>query len=140
VVGWAAVSHRVDLTAIYLFAVIFLWTPPHFWALALRLRGDYLRARVPMLPAVRGDDATRRQILLYTVVLVAVTLAITLTGVLGPIYLTGAAALGAVFVGLAVINLRSLRQRWSRWLFDYSIAYLGLLFAVMVADRMIGRL
>ena len=139
VVGWAAVTHRVDLTAVYLFAVIFLWTPPHFWALALRLRGDYARARVPMLPVVRGDAAARRQIVVYTLVLVAVTLAIVLTGALGPIYLVGAALLGAGFIALAIVNLLARRQHWSRVLFDYSIAYLGLLFAVMVADRMIGR-
>ena len=139
VVGWAAVTHRVDLTAVYLFAVIFLWTPPHFWALALRLRGDYARAKVPMLPVVRGDAAARRQIVGYTVVLVAVTLAIVFTGALGPIYLAGAALLGAGFIALAVVNLLARRQRWSRVLFDYSIAYLGLLFAVMVADRMIGK-
>jgi len=139
VVGWAAVTHRVDLTAVYLFAVIFLWTPPHFWALALRLRGDYARAKVPMLPVVRGEAAARRQIVAYTLVLVAVTLAVVLTGVLGPIYLIGSALLGAGFIALAVVNLLARRQRWSRVLFDYSIAYLGLLFAVMVADRMIGR-
>ena len=140
VVGWAAVTHRVDLTAIYLFAVIFLWTPPHFWALALRLRGDYARAQVPMLPVVRGDAAARRQILVYTLVLVTVTLAIVVTGALGLVYLAGAVVLGAIFIALALVNLRSARQRWSRLLFDYSIAYLGMLFAVMVADRMIGRL
>jgi protoheme IX farnesyltransferase len=139
-VGWAAVTHRVDLTAIYLFAVIFLWTPPHFWALALRLRGDYARAGVPMLPVVRGEGAARRQIFLYTLLLVAVTLLVVLTGALGLIYLTGAAILGILFIGLAVATLRSPRLRWSRWLFDYSIAYLGLLFAAMVVDRMVGRL
>jgi protoheme IX farnesyltransferase len=139
VVGWAAVTHRVDLTAVYLFAVIFLWTPPHFWALALRLRGDYARAKVPMLPVVRGEAAARRQIVGYTLVLVAVTLAVVLTGVLGSIYLVGAALLGAGFIALAIVNLLARRQRWSRVLFDYSIAYLGLLFAVMVADRMIGK-
>jgi len=139
VVGWAAVTHRVDLTAVYLFAVIFLWTPPHFWALALRLRGDYARAKVPMLPVVQGEAAARRQIVAYTLVLVAVTLAVVFTGVLGPIYLIGSALLGAGFIVLAVVNLLARRQRWSRVLFDYSIAYLGLLFAVMVADRMIGR-
>jgi heme o synthase len=140
VVGWAAVTHRIDLTAIYLFAVIFLWTPPHFWALALRLKGDYARARVPMLPVVRGDAVARRQILWYTLVLVAVTVAVVVTGVLGVLYLAGAVVLGGVFIALALVNLRSPRQRWSRLLFDYSIAYLGLLFTVMVADRMIGRL
>jgi heme o synthase len=140
VVGWAAVTHRVDLTAIYLFAVIFLWTPPHFWALALRLKGDYARAQVPMLPVVRGEAVARRQILVYTVILVAVTLAVVVTGALGLLYLAGAAVLGGAFIALALVNLRSHRQRWSRLLFDYSIAYLGLLFAVMVADRMVGRL
>ncbi|TMB72258.1 MAG: hypothetical protein E6J51_00470 [Chloroflexi bacterium] len=108
-------------------------------ALALRLRGDYARAKVPMLPVVRGEAAARRQIVGYTLVLVAVTLAIVLTGVLGPVYLVGAALLGAAFIALAVANLLARRQRWSRILFDYSIAYLGLLFAVMVADRMIGK-
>ena len=140
VVGWAAVTHRIDLTAIYLFAVIFLWTPPHFWALALRLKGDYARAQVPMLPVVRGEAVARRQILLYTLALVAVTIAVVVTGALGLLYMAGAAVLGGVFIALAVVNLRNRRQRWSRLLFDYSIAYLGLLFAVMVADRMIGRL
>ncbi|HVS05026.1 MAG TPA: heme o synthase [Candidatus Dormibacteraeota bacterium] len=140
VVGWAAVTHRVDLTAIYLFAVIFLWTPPHFWALALRLKGDYARAQVPMLPVVRGEAAARRQILVYTVILVGVTLAVVMTGALGLLYLGGAVVLGGAFIALALVNLRSHRQRWSRLLFDYSIAYLGLLFAVMVADRMVGRL
>ena len=139
-VGWAAVTHRLDLTALYLFAIIFLWTPPHFWALALRLKGDYARARVPMLPVVRGESAARRQILFYTLILVAVTLAVVLTGALGLLYLAGAGVLGGLFIALAVANLRTRRQRWSRLLFDYSIAYLGLLFAVMVADRMIGRL
>jgi protoheme IX farnesyltransferase len=138
-VGWAAVTHQVDLTAIYLFAIIFLWTPPHFWALALRLKGDYARARVPMLPLVRGDGAARRQIVVYTVALVAVSLGVVLTGVLGIIYLAGALLLGGLFIGLALVNLAARKQRWSRLLFDYSIAYLGLLFAVMVADRIVGR-
>ena len=137
-VGWAAVTNSLDLTAIYLFAVIFLWTPPHFWALALRLRQDYARARVPMLPVVRGDAAARRQILIYTVVLVAATLLVAISGALGLLYLAGAALLGGGFIALAIANLRSRRQRWSRWLFDYSIAYLALLFAFMVADRMVG--
>jgi protoheme IX farnesyltransferase len=93
-----------------------------------------------MLPVVRGEAAARRQIVAYTLVLVAVTLAIVLTGALGLVYFAGATVLGALFIGLALVNLGSRRQRWSRLLFDYSIAYLGLLFGVMVADRMIGRL
>src|SRR5438128_1477768 len=138
-VGWAAVTHRLDLTAVYLFAIIFLWTPPHFCALALRLKAAYARAQVPLLPVVRGESAARHQILYYTLALVTVTLAVVLTGALGLIYLGGAALLGGLFIALAVANLRARRQRWSRLLFDYSIAYLGLLFAVMVADRVIGR-
>ena len=137
-VGWAAVTNGLDLTALYLFAIIFLWTPPHFWALALRLRHDYARARVPMLPVVRGDLAARRQIVVYTVGLVALSLLIVLSGALGRLYLAGAVVLGSGFVALAIINWRGRRQRWSRWLFDYSIAYLALLFGIMVADRMVG--
>ena len=137
-VGWAAVTNRLDLTALYLFAIIFLWTPPHFWALALRLRHDYARAGVPMLPVVRGELVARRQIVVYTVVLVALSLLIVLSGALGRLYLAGAALLGGGFVALAIINWRGRRQRWSRWLFDYSIAYLALLFTVMVADRVVG--
>ncbi|TMD64505.1 MAG: protoheme IX farnesyltransferase [Chloroflexi bacterium] len=137
-VGWAAVTNQLDLTALYLFAIIFLWTPPHFWALALRLRHDYARAGVPMLPVVRGELAARRQIVIYTVVLVALSLLIVLSGALGRLYLVGAVVLGGGFLGLAIINWRARRQRWSRWLFDYSIAYLALLFGVMVADRMVG--
>src|SRR2546429_9621794 len=91
VVGWAAVTHRVDLTAIYLFAVIFLWTPPHFWALAIRLKGDYARAQVPMLPVVRGEAVARRPVLPPTIVLVAVTLAAVGPGALGRLSLAVAA-------------------------------------------------
>jgi protoheme IX farnesyltransferase len=137
-VGWAAVTNSVDLTAVYLFAIIFLWTPPHFWALALRLRHDYARARIPMLPVVRGDLAARRQIVIYTAVLVGLSLVIVLSGALGRLYLVGAAILGGGFLSLAIINWQGRRQRWSRWLFDYSIAYLALLFGVMVVDRMVG--
>ena len=137
-VGWAAVTNSLDPTALYLFAIIFLWTPPHFWALALRLRQDYARARVPMLPVVRGDRVARRQIVVYTVVLVALSLVIVRSGALGRLYLVGAAVLGGGFLALAIINWLGRRQRWSRWLFDYSIAYLALLFGVMVADRMVG--
>ncbi len=137
-VGWAAVTHSIDLTALYLFAIIFLWTPPHFWALALRIQKDYARVGVPMLPVVRGEAEATWQILLYTLLLVAVTLMLAVTGALGLIYLAGAVLLGSAFVAFAVLNLRD--RRWSRPLFDYSIAYLALLFGVMVADRMIGKL
>ena len=139
-VGWAAVTGSLDLTALYLFAIIFLWTPPHFWALALRIQRDYARVGIPMLPVVRGEHEAKRQILLYTLLLVAVTLMLFVTGALGALYLAGAAVLGCAFILFAVLNLRDRRRRWSRPLFDYSIAYLALLFGVMVADRMIGKL
>jgi len=139
-VGWAAVTHSLDLTAVYLFAIIFLWTPPHFWSLALRIQRDYARVGVPMLPVVRGEDEAKRQILLYTLLLVAVTLMLFVSGAVGGLYLAGASLLGAAFIGFAVLNLRDRRRRWSRPLFDYSIAYLALLFTVMVADRIVGKL
>jgi len=139
-VGWAAVTHRLDLTALYLFAIVFLCTPPHFWALALRIKGDYARVGVPMLPVVYGDAEAKRQIVLYTLLLTAVTLMLFVTGALGFLYLAGAIILGGAFIVFAVLNLRDHRRRWSRPLFDYSIAYLGLLFAVMVVDRMVGKL
>jgi protoheme IX farnesyltransferase len=139
-VGWAAVTHSLDLTAVYLFAIIFLWTPPHFWSLALRIQRDYARVGVPMLPVVRGEQEAKRQILLYTLLLVAVTLMLFVSGAVGGLYLAGASLLGAAFIAFAILNLRDRRRRWSRPLFDYSIAYLALLFAVMVADRIVGRL
>jgi len=137
-VGWAAVTHGIDLTAVYLFAIIFFWTPPHFWSLALRIRHDYARARVPMLPVVRGEREAKRQILWYTLILVAVSLMLFVTGSVGLLYLVGALLLGGGFIAFAVLNLSDRRLRWTRPLFDYSIAYLAALFAVMVADRMLG--
>lgn len=136
-VGWAAVTHGLDLTAIYLFAIIVFWTPPHFWALALRARADYARARIPMLPVVAGDSAARWQILGYTLILVAVSLMFFVTRAVGWIYLAGALALGAGFVALAWQTVRDRGSRWSRRLFDYSIVYLAGLFAVIVVDRMV---
>ncbi len=135
-VAWAAVTHRLDLTALYLFAIIFFWTPPHFWALALTARADYARARVPMLPVVSGEPATRRLILLYSVVLVVVTLLLFVTGALGLLYFGAALALGTAFIALAVQTLRDRGLRWARRLFSYSIAYLAVLFGAMVVDRL----
>jgi protoheme IX farnesyltransferase len=138
-VGWAAVTHSLDLTALSLFAIIFFWTPPHFWSLALRLKADYARAAVPMLPVKAGDAAARRQILAYTIILVAVSVvAVVVTHALGALYLGGALVLGAIFIGFALLNLFDRRRRWSRPLFDYSIAYLAILFAIMVVDRVTG--
>ena len=136
-VGWAAVTHRLDLTAVYLFAIIVFWTPPHFWALALRTRADYARARIPMLPVVVGERQARWQILGYTLLLVAVTSMLFVTGSVGWIYLAGATALGAGFVFLAGQTVRDQGVRWSRRLFNYSIIYLAMLFGVMVVDRMV---
>jgi protoheme IX farnesyltransferase len=135
-VGWAAVTHSLDLTAVYLFAIIVFWTPPHFWALALRVRGDYARARIPMLPVVAGDRQTRWQILGYTLIVVVVTLMLFVTGSVGWIYLAGATLLGSGFLLLAGQTVRDRGARWSRRLFDYSLVYLAALFATIVVDRM----
>jgi protoheme IX farnesyltransferase len=136
-VAWAAVTHSLDLTALYLFAIIFFWTPPHFWALALLARSDYARAHVPMLPVVSGEQVTRRLIVLYSLVLVTVTVLLFVTRALGALYLVAALALGGIFIGLAVQTLRERDLRWAKRLFHYSIAYLAVLFGAMVADRML---
>jgi heme o synthase len=136
-VGWAAATGGLSLEAAYPFAIVFLWTPPHFWALALLVKEDYARTGVPMLPVARGDLATRRQILAYTLALIAFTAIPYLTGLFGAIYLTAAAALGAGFAGLAAqLALRPSRGAAVR-LHLASLAYLALLFAAMAADRLV---
>ncbi len=137
-VGWAAVQGRVTLTALFLFAVVFYWTPPHFWALALLIRRDYASASVPMLPVIMGGRETRRQILLYTVVLVLVTMLPLLAHLFGPIYLAGAGLLDAGFLIAAVMSLRDPSARAARRVFYYSMLYLALLFAVMAVDRVVS--
>jgi protoheme IX farnesyltransferase len=136
-VGWAAATGGLALDAFYPFAIVFLWTPPHFWALALLVKDDYARTGIPMLPVARGEAATRRQILAYSLALVALTAVPFFTGLFGALYLAVAAALGACFVGLAVhLALRpSLRAAVSLHL--GSLAYLALLFCAMGADRVI---
>jgi len=136
-VGWAAVTDRLDLLALLLFVVVFLWTPPHFWALALVRRDDYARAGIPMLPVVQGDERTRRGILLYTALLVAFTLAMAALGRTGLLYSVGAATLGALFLRSAwrLYRERTVAAAWS--LFKFSNAYLALLFATLVADRLL---
>ena len=136
-VGWAAVTGRLDLTALLLFAVVFYWTPPHFWALALLIRGDYARAGVPMLPVVAGVRRTQRLIVLYSLVMVLVTVLPLLAGSFSWIYLGGAAVLDAVFVADALRVLRDPTPRAARRLFHYSLLYLALLFAAMAADRIV---
>lgn len=137
-VGWAAVTNQVGLPAILLFAIIFLWTPPHFWALALNREEDYRAAGVPMLPVVRGTAETLRQMLLYTLALVAATLALAALGVLGRVYLVAAVVLAIPWLWLMARLARQTTARAARALFAYSIAYLGLLFAAMAIDRILA--
>ncbi len=134
-VGWAAVTGRIDLAAIWLFLIVFLWTPPHFWALALLLKKDYARAQVPMLPVVVGEHETKRQILLYTLLLLSATLVLFGMRAMGYFYLAAALALGGGLLFLAVRLLREQTLRYARTLFWYSNLYLALLFAAMVIDR-----
>lgn len=135
-VGWAAATGRLDLAAWVLFAIIFAWTPPHFWALALLKHGEYDRAAVPMLPVVAGEAETRRQIALYSGLLLAVCLLLVPLG-LGPIYLIAALVLNGVFLGIAVRLLMLPSKRLARHLFFFSLWYLALIFAAAVADRLV---
>ncbi len=135
-VGWAAATGGLAPAAWALFAVIFFWTPPHFWALALLKHGEYGRAEVPMLPVVAGEAETRRQILLYSLLLLGVCLLLVPLG-LGWLYLLAAVGLNAVFVGLAVRLFREGGKALARRLFFFSLWYLALLFAAAVADRLI---
>ncbi len=137
-VGWAAVTGSLDITALFLFAVVFYWTPPHFWALSLLIKGDYARAGVPMMPVVQGDRQTRYQIVLYTIVLSLVTVLPVLTGSFGAVYLGGAAVLDTVLLTDAVVAARHPSARSARRLFYHSMIYLALLFAVMAVDRVTG--
>ncbi len=136
-VGWAAATGRIELPALILFLIVFLWTPPHFWALSLYRRDDYARAGVPMLPVVAGDEVTRRQIVIYTVVLVTASLLLSPFGGMGWVYTVAAVVCGGLFVGLAVDTWRQKTARSAVRLFGYSILYLGLLFGAMVADRLL---
>ena len=136
-VGWAAVTGGISLLALFLFAIIFVWTPPHFWALSLLIKQDYARAGVPMLPVVRGEDETRRQILLYSVLLVGLTAAVFALGLLGPFYLVAALLLGGLFIANAARLRKEATSAAARGLFTYSIVYLALLFAAMVVDRQV---
>ena len=137
-VGWAAATGGLALEALYPFGIVFLWTPPHFWALSLLISDDYARTGVPMLPVVKGEAATRRQILAYTLILVAFTLLPFATGFLGSLYAVAAIALGSAFTWLAVRLLRSPSRRAALRLYLSSLAYLALLFTAMAADRLLG--
>ncbi len=135
-VGYAAATGSLALPALWLFLIVFLWTPPHFWALALMIKNAYAAANVPMLPVVRGDRETARQILLYSIGLVAFTIVVGLW--LGPVYTVAAAVLGAVLVALAVLLRRDLTRARAQLLFHYSLAYLALLFVAAALDPLIA--
>ena len=136
-VGWAAATGGLTLDALYPFAIVFLWTPPHFWALALLVKDDYERVGVPMLPVARGEVATRRQILVYTVALVAFTVLPYLTGLFSWPYLAAALVLGAAFIALAADLARRPSRAAAVRLHLGSLAYLALLFCAMAADRIL---
>ena len=133
-VGWAAVTNSLGWAPIVLFLVIFFWTPPHFWALAIRYRDDYANAEVPMLPAVASLETTARRILLYTVALVALTLVFGPVADMGVIYLASALALGVVFTAFALAVRRDPSEGTAMRLFTYSITYVTLLFGAIVVD------
>ena len=138
-VGWAAVTNRLDWAPLVLFAVIFAWTPPHFWALAIRYREDYATASVPMLPAVTSLAATARRIMGYTFALWATTLVFYWVGRMGAIYLLAALVLGALFVWHAAQLARDATPQRAMRLFGYSITYVSLLFGAMALDQLILR-
>jgi protoheme IX farnesyltransferase len=131
-VGYAAATGSLALPALWLFLIVFLWTPPHFWALALMIKNAYAAAGVPMLPVVRGDRETARQIVLYSLTMVSFTIVVGLW--LGPLYTVAAVVLGAVFLALAVLLRRDLTRARAKVLFHYSLLYLGLLFTAAALD------
>ncbi len=139
VIGWAAATGSIAVEPVLLFLIIFFWTPPHFWALALYRTEDYARAGVPMLPVVAGDRETRRQILLYTLILAPLGVTPWLLGYTGPIYGIAAAAVGAILIALA-LRVRAERGGYaaSKQMFAFSILYLFLLFAMLLVDRTSG--
>ncbi len=136
-VGWAAATGSLALPALLLFAIVFFWTPPHFWALAILIKRDYAAARVPMLPVVRGERETARQIVFYTLILLAVTAVPFAIGVFGDLYLLSATILGAVFLGLAWRLLRDTGRAQAGRLFHYSLLYLALLFVAVALDAVV---
>lgn len=137
-VGWAAMTGKVDLIAVYLFLIVFYWTPPHFWALALLKQRDYAKAGVPMAPLVWGERETMRQMLSYTVILIAITILPVTFSPFGVIYLASASLLGALLLGGVIRMMRA--KDWTApawWVYKYSLLYLALLFVAMVVDRKI---
>ncbi|HWM30488.1 MAG TPA: heme o synthase [Methyloceanibacter sp.] len=141
-IGWAAATGSVSLESFVLFLIIFMWTPPHFWALALLRSDDYARAGVPMLPVVRGADETRRQILIYSLILAPLGMVPAIIGLGGTLYMVVAAMLGSLFVVLALDCYREREgeraDRAAKHLFAYSVLYLFLLFAVLLIELGFG--
>ena len=141
-VGWTAVTGSLtipaDLPALYMFAIVFFWTPPHFWALCLMIKDDYAKAGVPMLPVVAGVEETKLWILLYAVILVALTALFALTGAVGTVYLVSALALSLAFVWFAWRLLRKPGIEGAKGAYIYSLAYLALLFAAMMVDSSVS--
>jgi heme o synthase len=137
-VGWAAATGDLTVPALFLFLIVFFWTPPHFWALALLIRRDYEAARIPMLPVVRGERATTRQIVLYSAALVPITLLPFFWDTVGVLYLVCAVALGGVLMALAVGLARRTTPARARLLFHFSLLYLALLFVVMALDPLVA--
>jgi len=135
VLGWAAVTGQVTIDAMLLFLIIFAWTPPHFWSLALYRTEDYARAGLPMLPVTHGKEYTRLQVLLYTVILFCVSLLPYVVRMSGVLYLVASCALGGVFLGYAVRIYRVYSDRLARSMFRYSIVYLAALFAALLVDH-----
>ncbi|MDA1129125.1 MAG: heme o synthase [Chloroflexi bacterium] len=133
-VGWAAVTGGIELPALYLFTIVFFWTPPHFWALALLIQDDYQAAGVPMLPVVVGEERTTQNIFMYSLALVALTLLFAATDAVGLVYLASAIVLGSVFIVMAWNLKREPTTRKAKHLYLYSLLYLALLFSVMLAD------
>ena len=133
-VGWAATRGSLSWTAVYLFAIIFYWTPPHFWSLSLLMKDEYAKVSVPMMPVVRGEQETRRQILLYTLLLYAISQLPFCAGAFGAWYLVASILLGLAFIAGAVLLYRRADRRTALRLYLFSLAYLALLFGAMVAD------
>jgi heme o synthase len=142
VIGWAAATGGIGFDAVVLFLIIFMWTPPHFWALALCRSQDYRRAGIPMLPITHGEDETRRQILIYSLILAPLGVVPAFIGLGGPLYLGASIVLGAAFVAFAVICWREREGeraiRAAKQLFAYSVLYLFLLFAVLLVEQAFG--
>ncbi len=135
-VGWAAVTNSLSIDAFFLFAIVFYWTPPHSWALALLVNTDYARAEVPMMPVARGEEATRIQILLYSIQLLLISLLPVFFGTLGAMYLLGGLALGIGMIYYSVKLIQVANKAMARKTYKYSTAYLAFLFLLMIFDRL----